>query len=607
MIRRYRRKPVCNTLEICCLLQSNSDSHPLPDKQVEYSAPSPITSIEDADSISSGESKISEVTVSHLLLADGGHPWSAVNSYTETRLSTACSSTYSWGDNEFETAASQKVQQMFFEIDELLFEEKKCLHVQGLEAECQEWKCHFPHFRVLGTQIAAPVNEAYGWYPGREEGKTLQTISCPGSSTAGNELCLIGKSAIFSGLSLCKGNEFMQKTAMLPWEEEEKEPENNVIIAEGIVEDYLALHYKDQDDDCFETRLDHSLQYKCRRGLPPISPNHCRRDAIVTELFDEVWLELVGCMEDLIRKHWDYHASDEEKNISPNEDTGYKPFNFLLPPVPQKLQYKTSARDYKEWWSQPFPPQIQLSPALSTSARVDASGRRHPSLGPTPSGPCPLLSAAIKNEVQEPEDPHPKVRQTHSGMVQTRLSSLHIQGIPLSRGNPLVPKKIKGSDEKPVQRPYSSNHSANRFPSNHLREHSIYSLPQPVLSAQRHNAPRTLHPLHSSLSLSRTPVGFINEVVRGIGLQSARGCLSASTQFLRHNALLPPIGSTDIGHSAAKLSEQPQKSQIHSNRTQSAIISERSHLPPRDKYVGNKYFTRPKTTHTFQEEENRGP
>ncbi|XP_062926874.1 protein FAM149B1-like isoform X2 [Mobula hypostoma] len=468
MIRRYRRKPVCNTLEICCLLQSNSDNHPLPDKQAEYSAPSPITSTEDADSISSSESKISEVTYSHLLLADGGHPWSAVNSYTETRLSTACSSTFSWGDNEFETAASQQVQQMFFEIDELLFEEKKCLHVQRLEAECQEWKCNFPHFRVLGTQIAAPVNEAYGWYPGREEGKTLQPISCPGSSTAVNE-----------------------------------------------------------EDDCFETRLDRSLQYKCRRSLPPISPNHCRRDAIVTELFDEVWLELVGCMEDLIRKHWHYHVSDEEKNISPIEDTGYVPFNFLLPPVPQ-------------------------------------------------------------------------VRQTHSEMVQTRLSSLHIQSIPFSRGNPLVPKKIKGSDERPVQRPYSSNHSANRFPSNHLREHSIYSLSQPVRSAQRRNAPRTLHPLHSSLSHSRTPVGFINEAVHGIGLQSARDCLSASTQFHRHNTLLPPIGTTDFGHSAAKLSEQPQKSQIHSNRTQSAIINETSHLPPRDRYVGNKNFTRPKTTHTFQ-------
>ncbi|XP_062926872.1 protein FAM149B1-like isoform X1 [Mobula hypostoma] len=529
MIRRYRRKPVCNTLEICCLLQSNSDNHPLPDKQAEYSAPSPITSTEDADSISSSESKISEVTYSHLLLADGGHPWSAVNSYTETRLSTACSSTFSWGDNEFETAASQQVQQMFFEIDELLFEEKKCLHVQRLEAECQEWKCNFPHFRVLGTQIAAPVNEAYGWYPGREEGKTLQPISCPGSSTAVNELCLIGESAIFSGLPLCKGNEFMQKTAMLPWEgeEEEEEPEDNVIIAEGIVEDYLALHFKDQEDDCFETRLDRSLQYKCRRSLPPISPNHCRRDAIVTELFDEVWLELVGCMEDLIRKHWHYHVSDEEKNISPIEDTGYVPFNFLLPPVPQ-------------------------------------------------------------------------VRQTHSEMVQTRLSSLHIQSIPFSRGNPLVPKKIKGSDERPVQRPYSSNHSANRFPSNHLREHSIYSLSQPVRSAQRRNAPRTLHPLHSSLSHSRTPVGFINEAVHGIGLQSARDCLSASTQFHRHNTLLPPIGTTDFGHSAAKLSEQPQKSQIHSNRTQSAIINETSHLPPRDRYVGNKNFTRPKTTHTFQ-------
>ncbi|XP_059802187.1 protein FAM149B1 isoform X9 [Hypanus sabinus] len=433
MIRRYRRKPVCNTLEICCLLQSNSDSHPVPDKQAEYSAPSPITSIEDADSSSSGESKISEVTYSHLLLADGGHPWSAVNSYTETRLSTACSSTFSWGDNEFETAASQKVQQMFFEIDELLFEEKKCLHVQGLEAECQEWKCHFPHFRVLGTQIAAPVNEAYGWYPGREEGKTLQPISCPGSSTAGNELCLIGKSAIFSGLSLCKGNEFMQKTAMLPWgeEEEEEEPEDNVIIAEGIVEDYLALHYKDQEDDCFETRLDRSLQYKCRRGLPPISPNHCRRDAIVTELFDEVWLEFVGCMEDLIRKHWDYHASgpylhlctanrrllqEEKGNSSQSQRHKWMPDSCgractLSPPTRNSNTRLMQETTRSGGLLVPFPPQIQLFPALNTSARVDASGRRHPSLGPTPSGPCPLLSAAIKNEVQEPEDPHPKVQQ----------------------------------------------------------------------------------------------------------------------------------------------------------------------------------------------------
>ncbi|XP_051897288.1 protein FAM149B1-like [Pristis pectinata] len=412
MIRRYNRRPVCNTLEICGLLQSSTDSHPLPDKQGEYSAPSPITSIEDADSISSGESKISEDTNSHFLLADIGRPWSAMNSYTETRLSTACSSTFSWGDNEFETAASQQVQQMFFEIDELLFEEKKCSRVQRLEEECQEWKCSFPHFRVLGTQIAAPVNEAYGWYPGRDEGKTPQPTSIPGSDTAVNELCLIGKSATFSGLSLCKGNDFMQKTAMLPWEEEEAEPEDNVIIAEGIVEEYLALHYRDWEDDCFETRLDLSLQYENRSGLPPISPSHCRRDTIVTELFDEVWLEVVGCMEELIRKHWDRHVSDEDKNISSIENTGFDPFNFLLPPVPQ-------------------------------------------------------------------------VQQTHIGMVQTKPNSLHIQGIPFSHRNLPVPEKVEDPDERPVLWPYSSNHPANRFPSNHLLEHSICSLSQPLHSTQR--------------------------------------------------------------------------------------------------------------------------
>eukprot|EP00061_Rhincodon_typus_P017795 g46659.t1 len=77
---------------------------------------------------------------------DFGHPWSAANSYTGTRISTACSSTSSWGDNEFEKATSHQVQQMFCEIDDLLFEDKKCSRVQKLEKECQEWKCSFPHF-----------------------------------------------------------------------------------------------------------------------------------------------------------------------------------------------------------------------------------------------------------------------------------------------------------------------------------------------------------------------------------------------------------------------------------------------------------------------------
>lgn len=101
----------------------------------------------------------------------------------------------------------------------------------------------------------------------------------------------------------------MQKIGRFPWEEEGDESEDSVIIAEGFMEEYLALNYNDQEEDGSETRLDLSLQYEDRSGLPTISPSLCRRNTIVTELFDEVWMEVVRCMEVLIRKHWDAHVS----------------------------------------------------------------------------------------------------------------------------------------------------------------------------------------------------------------------------------------------------------------------------------------------------------
>ncbi|XP_032868843.1 primary cilium assembly protein FAM149B1 isoform X2 [Amblyraja radiata] len=529
------------------LLQSSVANHPLPDKEAEYSAPSPITSVEDSDSIFSGESKISEDTSSHLLLADIGHPWSATNSYTETRLSTACSSTFSWGNNEFENAASQQVQQMFFEIDELLFEEKRCSRVQRLEEECQEWKHSFPHFRILGTQIAAPVNEAYAWYPGPEEVRSPQPMSSPATGTATNELCLVGKSETFSGLPLWKGSNFMQKIGRFPWEEEGDESEDSVIIAEGFMEEYLALNYNDQEEDGSETRLDLSLQYEDRSGLPPISPSLCRRNTIVTELFDEVWIEVVMCMEVLIRKHWDAHVSDEDENVSSVEDAGFNSLNFLLPHEPQ-------------------------------------------------------------------------VQQTHFDMVQMRPKSLQIRGFPCNQRSSPMPEKIecfsnecmaremlsamdlsrRDPVERSVLRPYSSNNSASRFQSSHPEEHGICSVFRPVHSAQRRNTPRILHPIHSSPSRSRTPAGSINESIHGLRLQSARDCLSASTWSLRHNTLLPPIGCSDTQHSTAASPEPPQKTQIYSNQIQNAVMDEASLPPPKDRFLSNKFFTRPKSTHTFR-------
>ncbi|XP_067828877.1 protein FAM149B1 isoform X2 [Heptranchias perlo] len=517
MIHRYNRRPVRNAPEIHGLSRCSLENHPLPEKLEEHSTPSPVTSVEDADFTCSGESETSEDTSSQPLLADFGHHGSAINSYTGTRLSTACSSTFSWGDNEFEKATSQQVQQMFCEVDELLFEEKTCSRVQGLEKECQEWKCSFPHFRILGRQIVVPVDEAYCWYPGPQRVTTPLSTSSPGPGTDVNE----------------------------------------------------------EDDSC-EKKLGLALQYENRLGLPPISPSHCRRNTIVSELFDEVWLEVLGCMEELIRKHWEGHVSDEERSTASVDDAGTDPMNLFLPPepVPQISQVRVPAFSSYLTKSQRFGTTDwlagQLQKAVRSQPRWCATGI---TFGPD------------------------EVQRAHIGAVQRSPNSLQIQGIPFYQRNPPLPGKIQDSDERPVLRPFSSTLSSNRFRSNHLLEHSVSSLSRPVHSARRRNPPRTLHPIHSSLSHSGTPV---DEVVRGIRLQTASDRLSAPTPPVRHNALLPPISSADINHSAEKLTARPQKMRMRSNRAHSAVIDETSHLPPRDRFLGHEYFTRPKTTHTFR-------
>ncbi|XP_043534564.1 protein FAM149B1-like isoform X1 [Chiloscyllium plagiosum] len=593
MIQRYSRRLLSTPPEIQNLLHHSVENHPLPDKLEEFSTPSPITSVEDVDSTCSCESEISDDTSNQPSQDDFGHHWSAANSYTGTRISTACSSTFSWGDNEFENTTSQQVQQMLCEIDELLFEDKTCSHVQKLEKECQEWKWRFPHFRILGKQIVPPADEAYCWYPGPENVATpLPTFS---SSSEGDvtELCVLGKKVTISDLSQCKDGDFMQKIATFPGEEHE-EAENGVIIAEGIVEEYLVVDRRELEDENYEKKLAPTLQSESRLGLPLVSPSHCRRNIIVAELFNEVWLEFLGCMEELIRKHWEGHISDEEKSTASDESAGIEQTNLFLPLEPQLSQVRVPA----------------LTSYLTKSQRFDSTEWLAMQLQKTFKSQPRWCGSGVTYRTDE-------VQQAYSGAVQSRPSSLQIQGIPFHQPSPSLSGKIQtqntaissgnfwmdctmDQDERPVLRPRSSIISSNHFRANHLLEPSVSSLSYPVPSARRRNPPRTLHPIHSSLCHSGTPTGSIDEVVQGIRLQTASDRLSASTLPLRHNALLPPIGSIDIDHSAGKLTARPQKIRMYSNRAHSAVIDETSHLPPKDRLLGHEYFTRPKTSHTFR-------
>ncbi len=42
-----------------------------------------------------------------------------------------------------------------------------------------------------------------------------------------------------------------------------------------------------------------------RGGVPPVSPHACIRDAVADELFDDIWREVVGLLEELLHKYWE--------------------------------------------------------------------------------------------------------------------------------------------------------------------------------------------------------------------------------------------------------------------------------------------------------------
>uniref|UniRef100_V9KSM3 Protein FAM149A n=1 Tax=Callorhinchus milii TaxID=7868 RepID=V9KSM3_CALMI len=303
-----------------------------------------------------------------------------------------------------------------------------------------------------------------------------------------------------------------------------------------------------REDDCYEKRMSLALQCENRLGMPPVSPVQCTRSAIMADLFDEVWREVMGCMKELIRKHWEVPISDDERGIASVENVRTIPVNSALP-----LELFPRA------------PHSQL-PAFN-SYLLQSQGQR-----------------------------------LQGGAVHRTLNSLKIQGISLQQRTSPLPEKTQDPEERPLLRPYSSTVSSNQFRSSRQLQQSTSSLSRPVQSARRRKLPRTLHPINSNLPRSGTPVRSMDNLVRGTRLSTASDRLSTSALPPSRNTLLPPIVSPETEHLTTMPIPRLQKMRVYANRAHSAVMDETSHLLPRDRFLGDEYYSRPSTTHVFQSE-----
>ncbi|NXC53368.1 F149A protein, partial [Aleadryas rufinucha] len=483
--------------------------------------------------------------------------WSGINSCT-TSLSTERSSVYSWRDDEFDKANTQRVHQLFLEIDEMLFEGKVTSQTENLQAECADWVEQFPHIRVLGKQLLVPKDEGFQHFQSRNYAH-VDTKCVPGLlECTGNtkELCISGSkliptaSPIHKSLDSSSTRISASDSAMYSFLEEE------IYDEDGKIEEYLVFDNKELEDEIWEQKKMRLSEKRCKRGIPPVSPNACIKDAVASEVFDHIWSTVIGILEELIKKNWETSIPECDKQIE------------KLKTVTAKLHL----------------PVIHIT---------------------TDGGSIPLSRGSEVRSVSF--GAHSVSSQGHrfsSNLCSDLNGVMTIQAKPLQQRHAATAEKIQNEQEDKQHSITSSAPNSAHARMGRISDNGVLSS-SPALVASSRRLPR-LPSLTSDQPCPEVPNTYNDEIRKGTKLVGSWDRLSSVRAPATRNKL-PPINSEPVEQyvSVPRMQHSSHQERYAHSRVSSAVAGQTEQQPLRERTVTVDLFSRPNTTHTFRRDTPR--
>ncbi|NXJ09267.1 F149A protein, partial [Odontophorus gujanensis] len=490
----------------------------------------------------------------HTTPTDLNISWSGIKNCT-TGLSTERSSVYSWRDDEFDQANTQGVHQLFWDIDEMLFEGKVTSQTQSLQAECTDWVERSLHLRVLGKQLLSPKNEGFQYFESRSNSSVDTNLPGLHECTSSiKELCISGYKLIpkvspvqkspSSGSTMPHGSESSTYSFL----------EEEIYDADGKIEEYLAFDIKELDDECLEQKKIHLAEKRSKHGIPPVSPMACIKDAVASEIFDHIWSNVIGLLEELVKKHLETKVTGSTKQAE------------KLKAVTGKLPHASAVHVTADVES--------LLLSRGSEARSVSFGSHLTSL---------------------------QVHHFSSSFCSDLNGVMTIQAKPLQQRHFATVQKIQNDQE---DKPHSISSGApncvytslGRIADNHVLSSSRV-LPS---SARKLPSHCRLPSLTSDQLSSKAPNMYNDEILRGTKLGASFNPLSSGRAHTAQKRL-PSINSEAVKQylSVPRLQQNSYRGQYAHSRVSSAVPGTTQQLPLRGQTVTDR-FSRPSTTHTFR-------